>query len=101
MKDKSSLTEAGQAYAAAYNAHYTAHDLPLALKLYRNLLTSHPDAAEADYSRMQVQNIVNAVVPKQELFDAQIDLVLTHFEHDLPLDVGRVATPSVVAEVPG
>ena len=63
MKNKSSLTEAGQAYAVAYNAHYTLHDLPLALQLYRKLLASHPDAPEADYSRMQVQNIVNAVVP--------------------------------------
>ena len=101
MNNRTSLTEASQAYAAAYNAHYTAHDLPLALQLYRKLLASHPDAPEADYSRMQVQNIVNAVVPKQELFDSQIDLVLTHFEHDPPLDVGRIATPSVVAEISG
>ena len=27
MKNESSLAEAGQAYAAAYNAHYIAHDL--------------------------------------------------------------------------
>ena len=101
MKNKSSLTDAGQAYAAAYNAHYTAHDFPLALQLYRKLLASHPDAPEADYSRMQVQNIVNAVVPKQELFDAQIDLVLARFEHDRPVDVDQFATPSVVAEIPG
>jgi hypothetical protein len=80
---------------------YTAHDFPLALQLYRKLLASHSDTPEANYSRMQVQNIVNAVVPKQELFDAQIDLGLTHFEHDLPVDFGRVATPSVVAEIPG
>ena len=95
MKNESSLTEAGQAYAAAYNAHYTAHDLPLALQLYMKLLASHPDAQEADFSRMQVQNIVNAIVPKQELLDAQIDLVLAHSEHDRP------ATASVVAEIPG
>ncbi len=82
MTDKSVLTEAGKAYAAALNAHYTAHDLPMALQLYRNLMTSHSDAEEADYSRMQVQNIVNSVVPKQELFDAHIEMVLAHFEHD-------------------
>ena len=101
MNNRTSLTEAGQAYAAAYNAHYTAHDLPLALQLYRKVLASNPYAPEADYSRMQVQNIVNAVVPKPELFDAQIDLVLAHFEHDLPRDVERIATASVVAEIPG
>lgn len=101
MNNRTSLTEAGQAYAAAYNAHYTAHDLALALQLYRKLLASHPGALEADHSRMQVQNIVHAVVPKPELFDAQIDLVLSHFEHELPLDVGRITTPSVVAEIPG
>jgi hypothetical protein len=33
MNNRTSLTEAGQAYAAAYNAYYTAHDLPLALQL--------------------------------------------------------------------
>ena len=32
---------------------------------------------------------------KQELLDAQIDLVLAHFDHDRP------ATASVVAEIPG
>ncbi len=101
MKNESSLTEAGQAYAAAYNAHYTAHDLPCALQLYRKLLASYPDAQEADFSRMQLQNIVNAIVPKQELFDATIDLVLAHFEHDRPLDVERIATAPVVAEIPG
>ena len=97
MKNKSSLTEAGEAYAAAYSAHYTAHDLPLALQLYRKLLDSHPDAQEADYSRMQVQNIVNAVVPKQELFNAQIDLVLARFEHDRSVDADQAATPLMVA----
>jgi len=28
-----------------------------------------------------VQNIVNAVVPKQELFDAQVNLAAAHFAH--------------------
>ena len=93
MKNKSALTEAGQAYAAAYNAHYTAHDLPLALQLYKKLLASHPNAQEADYSRMQVQNIVNAVVPKQELLDAQMELVFAHFEHDGPLAERIPVTP--------
>ena len=33
-----------------------------------------------------VQNIVNAVVPKQELLDAQMDLVLAHIDNDVPSD---------------
>ena len=38
-------------------------------------MASHPGTQEADYSRSQIQNIVNAVVPKQELLDAQTNLV--------------------------
>jgi hypothetical protein len=37
-------------------------------------------APEAGYSRTQVQNIVNAVVPKQELLDAQMELALARLE---------------------
>ena len=33
-----------------------------------------PDTQEAKYSRSQVQNIVNAVVPKQEIMDAMVEL---------------------------
>jgi hypothetical protein len=43
---------------------------------------SHPQSQEAGYSRMQVQNIINAVVPKQELLEAEIELALAHFEHE-------------------
>jgi len=46
---------------------------------------------------MQVQNIVNAV-PKQELLDAQIKLVLIHFEHDGLLDAGRLPGPQLSEE---
>ena len=90
MRNKNELTDAGREHAAAYAAHYTRHDLPLALQLYKKLLASHPNAQKADYSRMQVQNIVNAVVPKQELLDAQMELVVAHFERDGLLDAGRI-----------
>ena len=69
MRNKTELTEANRQYATAYAAHYTEHDLPAAM---------HP---EAEYSRVQIQNIVNAVVPKQELLDAEMEMALTHFEH--------------------
>ena len=75
-------TEAARQYAVAYAAHYTERDLPGALRLYVNVIASHPNEQEADFSRSQVQNIVNAVVPKQELFDAQVNLAAAHFAHE-------------------
>ena len=82
MRNETAPTEASQQYTAAYAAHYTGHDLPLALRLYQKLLASHPSTREAGYSRMQVQNIVNAVVPKQELLEAQMELVRVHFARE-------------------
>ena len=75
-------TDASREYAAAYFAHYRTRDLPRAFQLYRAILVSHPNALEADYSRMQIQNITNSVVSKQELLDAQVSLLLNHFGHD-------------------
>jgi len=82
MRNDTELTEAGREYAAAYAAQYKERDLAVALQLYRQVLASHPGAREAGYSCMQVQNIVNAVVPKQELLDAQMGLAIAHLEHD-------------------
>jgi hypothetical protein len=90
MRNKTESTEASQQYAAAYAAHYTARDLPLALQRYKQLMASHPSTREAAYARMQVQNIVNAVIPKQALLDAQIELLLVHFEHDGLLAAGQI-----------
>ena len=90
MRSETEPTEASQQYAAAYAAHYTRHDLPLALKLYRTLMASHPNAQEAGYARTQVQNIVNTVVSKPELMAAEVKLVLAHFERDGLLDAGQL-----------
>jgi hypothetical protein len=79
MRNETEHTEAGREYAAAYRAHYTEHDLPLALRLYKKLMVSHPNAQEAEFCRMQIQNVVNAVIPKQELLEAQLELVLARF----------------------
>jgi hypothetical protein len=81
MRNKTELTESNRQYAAAYAAHYTEHDLPSAMRLYQQVMASHPSDPEAEYSRVQIQNIVKAVVPKQELLDAQMDLALTYCEH--------------------
>jgi hypothetical protein len=47
-------------------------------------MAAHPDTEEAKYSRSQIQNIVNAVVPKKELFDAQMKLALVQLEQEGP-----------------
>ena len=79
MSKDTKPTEAGRQYAEAYAAHYTQRDLPAALRLYMRVIASHAGAQEAGYSRTQIQNIINAVVPTQELLDAQIELALAHF----------------------
>ncbi len=71
---------ASREYHDAYAAHYSARDLPLAMRLYEKLLASYPETQEGKFSRMQIRNIVNSVVPKQELLDAEIRLARTHFE---------------------
>jgi hypothetical protein len=93
------LTEAGRQYAAAYAAHYTRRDLPVALQLYMKVMASHPSTQEAGYSRTQVQNIVNTVVPKQELLDAQIELALAHFERGGPPDATRIPVRQVASKL--
>ncbi len=84
MRHENEPTEASRQYAAAYAAHYSERDLPWALRLYQGLVASHPSAVEADYARAQIQNIVNAVVPKQDLLDAQMNLLPAQFQRDRP-----------------
>jgi hypothetical protein len=43
-------------------------------------MASHASAQEAGYSRAQIQNIVNTLVPAQELLDAQLELALARLE---------------------
>jgi hypothetical protein len=100
MKKATELTEAGRQYAAAYAAHYTGRDLPVALQLYMKVMASHPDTREAGYSRQQVQNIITTVVPKKELLDAQIKLALAHFEHEGLPDATRIPVRQLASELP-
>ncbi|MBW3596036.1 MAG: hypothetical protein KY475_02035 [Planctomycetes bacterium] len=74
MRTQTPLTEAARQYEAAYAAHYSERDLSLAFRLYKELLASHPGEPEAGFSRMQLQNIVNTIVPKQDRLDAQLQL---------------------------
>ena len=80
MHDFGEFTVSGRAYAAAHAAHYSECNLATALQLYVELIASRPNAPEAGYSRAQIHNIVNAVVPAQELLDAQIGLARTRLE---------------------
>ena len=77
MRNETELTEAGKQYARAYAAHYTTKDLHEALELYKGVMATHPNTKEAEYSRTQIQNIVQSVVPNQRLLDAQVELALT------------------------
>lgn len=82
MRYERKPTEASRQYATAYAAHYSARDLPWALRLYQGLVASHPSAVEADYARTQIQNIVNSVVPRPDLLDAQLKLLPARFHRD-------------------
>jgi len=77
MRNDTALTEAGKQYAKAYAAHYTKKDFHEALELYKGIMAVHSNTKEAEYSRTQIQNIVQSVVPKQRLLDAQVELALT------------------------
>lgn len=90
MRNDMELTEAGRQYRAAYAAHYMGRDLPGALQLYMQVVALHPNAQEAGYSRSQVENIVKAVVPKQEILDAHLRLAVAHFEHPGALETVQV-----------
>jgi hypothetical protein len=80
MRNVTEPTDAGRQYSAAYAAHYAARDLPLALRLYNAIMTDHPSATEAEHSRMQIRNIVNATVPPAELLDAEMDLARRYLQ---------------------
>jgi hypothetical protein len=62
-------------------------------------MASHPGTQEAGYSRAQVQNIINTVVPEQELLDAQVELAVAHFEHEGPPDARRIPVKSLAPKL--
>ena len=84
MKNRTKDTAEGKDYTKAHNMHYKTKNLPKAFKLYRGIITDYPRTEEAGYSLSQVKNIVNEVVPKQEVMDALVALALAHFEQDVP-----------------
>ena len=99
MSKSEHTTAAGQQYTAAHQVHYSTKDLSQALGLYCALIDAHPETEEAEYSRVQIQNIVTAVVPKQTLFDAQVELALVHV-HESPQNAARPPTAPSAAALP-
>lgn len=95
MKNRNSVAVAEQDYTKAHDMHYKTKDLPKAFKLYRGIIADYPETKEAGYSLSQVQNIVNVVVPKQEVMDAIVALTLAHFEQDMPPDVRSTSDASL------
>ena len=86
MRESRLSTEAGRQYASAYETHYTTKDIHKAFTLYEDIIAAHPDTKEAGYSRSQVQNIVNAVVPEKEIMDSLMELARIHLDQQVPLD---------------
>ena len=78
MKDQTEITIAARHYAAAHAMHYKTKNLDQALDLYEDIMASHPDTSEAEYSRTQIQNIAKSLVPKQELLDAEMVMARAH-----------------------
>ena len=95
MKNRNNVAVADQNYTKAHDMHYKTKDLPEAFKLYRSIIADYPETKEAGYSLSQVQNIVNAVVPKQEVMDALVALTLAHFEQDVSPDVKSTSGASL------
>ena len=84
MTDERAPDEAASSYGEAYATHYSRQDLAEALRLYAELIRTHPNAKEATYSRAQILNIVHAIVPTEALLDSQINLVLDHLRRNGP-----------------
>jgi hypothetical protein len=99
MKNDTGILEASRQYQAAHAAHYVTKDLREAIMLYKAIMTAYPNTEEAGYSRSQIQNIVKATVPEQELLDAQLDCVSAHFEHSRQT-VSRAPVTSAAAGLP-
>ena len=49
MRTENEPTEASRQYSAAYAAHYTDHELPLALRLYKETMASHPGQSHVEF----------------------------------------------------
>lgn len=80
MNNEKKQTKAGQQYADAYETHYGSQNLKGAFAAYKQILADFPDSREAGYASSQIQNIVNATVPKAKRLESQIKLATAVFD---------------------
>ena len=80
MQDDQTKSDAKLLYKEAHVAQYKDKDLLSALALYKQIVAAHPDDPEAGYSRSQIHNIATNVIPKQELMEVHVKLVMAHLE---------------------
>lgn len=69
-------TASARHYAEAYATHYTRRDLLGAPQAYDQVIELHPNPPEAGYSRSQMRNILNLVVPAEEPIASQVALAV-------------------------
>ena len=80
-------TDVSQQYATALAAHYTTKDLHAAIGHYNRIIVAHPDSPEAGYSRTQILNIANRIIPKDALLESQMNMALALLgDRDPPLN---------------
>jgi len=72
-----------QQYALAYGLHYESENLKQAFEQYKHILLEFPDTPEAGYARSQIQHIVNAMVPREEILESQMKLATAAFDQIL------------------
>ena len=72
--------EASKQYSAAYTTHYTERDFHLAFCQYVDLINLYPSSLEARYARTQIENLVKALIPDDELLLALVHLLEGKFE---------------------
>ena len=85
MSHKNAPADASRDYALAYAAHYSEKNLEKALTLYLGVLSSNDGRSpEAAYSRAQIANIVRAVIPPDELLEAEVALALAALREPRP-----------------
>lgn len=82
MKDESTPRAAHRQYRLAHEMHYTTKDLYQALELYKRVITAYPDTQEAAWSRMQIEYILDNVVPNQDLLNGGAEPASSHSEYD-------------------
>jgi hypothetical protein len=79
LKKEIDITDARRQYREAYEKHYERKkDLHSALEIYKAVVAKYPGTREEEISRHQIVNIMQEVVPKEILYNAQLNLALNY-----------------------